>query len=80
VPLNLVLLKGSRILGFEFGSFMTHETEAMIRNEAELLARLAAGEVTPHIGATFPLEETAAALRVVADGHAIGKVIVDVRT
>ena len=40
---------------------------------------LASGRVTPHIGATFPLEEAAAALRYVADGRAIGKVILDVR-
>ena len=80
VPLNLVLLKGSRIMGFEFGSFMTHETDDMVRNETELLALLADGRATPHIGATFSLDETAAALRSVADGHAIGKVVLDVRS
>lgn len=80
VPLNLVLLKGSRIMGFEFGSFMAHETEAMVQGEAELLALLAAGKATPHIGATFPLEQAAAALRHVADGHAVGKVVVAVQT
>ena len=32
----------------------------------------------PHIGATFPLDDTAAALRFVADGRAIGKVVIDV--
>lgn len=80
VPLNLVLLKGSRIMGFEFASFMTHETADMNRNEAELLALLAAGKATPHIGASFPLDQAAAALRYVADGNAIGKVVLDVRT
>jgi NADPH2:quinone reductase len=79
IPLNLVLLKGIVILGFEFGSFMTHEPEAMLRNEGELLALLGEGKASPHIGAAFPLDETAAALRYVADGHAIGKVVVDVR-
>ena len=79
IPLNLVLLKGICILGFEFGSFMTHEPEAMLRNEQELLALLGEGKATPHIGAAFPLADTAAALRYVADGHAIGKVVLDVR-
>lgn len=78
VPLNLVLLKGSRIMGFEFGSFMTHETEAMARGEAELLALLAAGRATPHVGARFPLDDAAGALRYVADGKAIGKVVLDI--
>jgi NADPH2:quinone reductase len=58
---------------------MTHETDAMIRGEAELLALLAAGQASPHIGATFPLDETAAALRYVGDGNAIGKVVLAVR-
>jgi NADPH2:quinone reductase len=79
IPLNLVLLKGCRIMGFEFRSFMTHETDAMVRGEAELLALLAAGKASPHIGATFPLHETAAALRYVGDGNAIGKVVLAVR-
>ena len=34
--------------------------------------------VIPHIGATFTLDEVAAALRYVADGRAIGKVVLDV--
>jgi NADPH2:quinone reductase len=32
----------------------------------------------PHIGATFDLDGAAAALRHVADGKAIGKVVLDV--
>ncbi|MFM8303811.1 MAG: NADPH:quinone oxidoreductase family protein [Actinomycetota bacterium] len=79
IPLNLVLLKGCRIMGFEFRSFMTKETAAMLRGEAELLTLLAAGRATPHVGATFPLEEAAAALRYVGDGNAIGKVVLAVR-
>jgi len=39
---------------------------------------LTSGRAVPHIGATFPLEEAAAALALVADGGAIGKVIIDV--
>ena len=40
---------------------------------------LASGRVAPHIGATYPLADTAAALRHVADGRAIGKVLIDLR-
>jgi len=78
IPLNLVLLKGVAVLGFEFRGFMRHAAAEAERNEQELLDLFAAGRVTPHIGATFPLDDTAAALRYVADGHAIGKVVVDV--
>jgi NADPH2:quinone reductase len=78
IPLNLVLLKGVRIVGFEFLGFATNAAEEVRRNESELMDHFAAGRVVPHIGAVFPLEDVAAALRQVADGNAIGKVIIDV--
>jgi NADPH:quinone reductase len=75
IPLNLVLLKGCRILGFQFRDFAAHAPDELARNEAALLELLAAGRALPHIGATFKLAEAAAALRHVADGKAIGKVV-----
>ena len=78
IPLNLVLLKGIEVRGFEFLSFATHEPDAQRRDEDELIDLLATGRVRPHIGATFPLDQTAAALRHVADGQAIGKVVIEV--
>ena len=75
IPLNLVLLKGCRILGFQFRDFAAHARDEMARNEAALLELLATGRALPHIGATFKLAEAAAALRHVADGKAIGKVV-----
>ena len=78
IPLNLVLLKGVHIVGFQFRDFAAHAGEQMRRNEQELLELLAAGRVLPHIGAAFPLTDAAAALRYVADGQAIGKVVLDV--
>jgi NADPH2:quinone reductase len=77
IPLNLVLLKGVHILGFEFGAFAMHAPDDLLRNEAELIELLATGRATPHIGATFKLDDVAAALRVVADGRAVGKVVVE---
>lgn len=74
IPLNLVLLKGIRILGFEFRAFAAGEPELFGRGEHELAEFLATGKVLPHIGATFELADAAAALRYVADGKAIGKV------
>ncbi|HEX4428252.1 MAG TPA: NADPH:quinone oxidoreductase family protein [Frankiaceae bacterium] len=79
IPLNLVLLKGLLILGFQFIDFATHRAGELERNEGELLEMLGSGKIVPHIGARFPLEEAAAALRYVADGRAIGKVLLDVR-
>jgi NADPH:quinone reductase-like Zn-dependent oxidoreductase len=78
IPLNLVLLKGVQVLGFEFLGFATHAPDVLQRNERELSELFASRRVTPHIGASFVLDDVAAALRYVADGRAIGKVVLDV--
>lgn len=75
IPLNLVLVKGVHVLGFQFQDVPAEEFG---RNEDELRELLAGGRVRPHIGAVYPLAETAAALRHVADGRAVGKVVIDV--
>ena len=78
IPLNLVLLKGSEIHGFEFLSFVVNRGEEARRNDAELTDLLARGRVVPHIGATFTLDDVAAAFRHVADGKAVGKVVIEI--
>jgi NADPH:quinone reductase len=78
IPLNLVMLKGCKILGFQIRDLITNVPDAVRRDEAELRELLASGKVAPHIGASFKLSEAAAALRQVADGKAIGKVVLSV--
>jgi NADPH2:quinone reductase len=78
IPLNLVLLKSVRILGFEFRDFATHAGDELARNDRALLELLATGRARPHIGARFPLGAAAAALRWVADGRAVGKVVIEI--
>jgi NADPH:quinone reductase len=78
IPLNLVLLKGVHVLGFQYLDFATHKPDELARNEAELMDLLASGRVVPHIGATFALDDAAAALRYVADGRAVGKVVITI--
>jgi NADPH2:quinone reductase len=78
IPLNLVLLKGCKILGFQMRDLSANVPQAVARDEAELHELLASGKVSPHIGASFKLAEAAAALRHVADGKAIGKVVLSV--
>ena len=79
IPLNLVLLKGITVMGFEFGAFARNRPAEIDRNDAELAELFASGAIRPHIGARFTLDEVADALRYVADGRAIGKVVLDVR-
>jgi NADPH:quinone reductase len=74
IPLNLVLVKGVMLQGFNFQDVPPHE---FARNESELREHLVSGQVRPHIGAVYPFEQTAQALRHVADGRAVGKVVID---
>jgi NADPH2:quinone reductase len=78
IPLNLVLLKGISILGFDFRSFGEHRAADITRNEAELMELLATKRVAPHIGASFALDDVVGAMRYVGDGRAIGKVVLDI--
>ncbi|HEY1652611.1 MAG TPA: NADPH:quinone oxidoreductase family protein [Acidimicrobiales bacterium] len=78
IPLNLVLLKGVHVLGFEFRDFATHRAADMARNDAELLELLATGRARPVIGASFDLTDVASAIQHVADGQAVGKVVLQV--
>lgn len=78
IPLNLVMLKGITVQGMEIRTFATDYPAENERDLAELQRMFADGEVSPYIGARFPLAEAAAAVRYVADRKAVGKVIIDV--
>lgn len=78
IPLNLVLLKGIHILGFQFASFAEHAPDELQRNEREVLELLATHRIRPYIGAAFNLDNVVAAMRSVTDGQAIGKVVLEI--
>jgi NADPH:quinone reductase len=78
IPLNLVLLKGITIRGMEIRTFMSDRPDDAARDMRELDQMFAAGTVRPYICARFPLSETPAALRHVAERKVLGKVVIDV--
>ncbi|MDC8975593.1 NADPH:quinone oxidoreductase family protein [Mycobacterium marinum] len=78
IPLNLVMLKNLTIRGMEIRTFMGDYPDECDRDVAELSQMFAAGKIRPHIGARFPLADTPAALRYVAERKVLGKVVIDV--
>jgi NADPH2:quinone reductase len=78
IPLNLVMLKNITIRGMEIRTFADDYPDECARDLAELSQLFADGKIRPYIGARFPLAETPAALRFVADRKVLGKVIIDV--
>jgi NADPH:quinone reductase len=77
IPLNLVLLKDITIRGMEIRTFMGDRPEDAARDMQELSQMFATGRIRPYIGARFPLAETPAALRHVAERKVLGKVVID---
>ncbi len=78
IPLNLVLLKGITIRGMEIRTFLDDHPGDGARDMMELEAMFANGTVRPYIGARFPLAETAAGLRLVAERKVLGKVVIEI--
>jgi NADPH2:quinone reductase len=78
IPLNLLLLGSRDLLGVNVGGWMSRHPETVRTTLATLLGWAAEGRLTVPIDATFPLAETATALRAIADRQVRGKVVVTV--
>jgi NADPH:quinone reductase len=79
IPLNLVLLKECQVVGVFWGSFVAREPLRHQANVDELVAWWRDGRLRPHVSATFPLERSGEAMRMLADRKAVGRVVVKIR-
>lgn len=78
IPLNLVLLKSSQIVGVLWGAWMAKDASAC-RRQVEALARLhAEGKIKPRISSRYSLAEGAQAIREIGDRRALGKIVVNI--
>jgi NADPH:quinone reductase len=77
IPLNLVLLKGIRIMGYEMRNFGDHRPDLMARDREELSDLLALGRLRPHVSAVLPLRDVAEAMALVGSRRSTGKVVLD---
>ncbi|QIY68582.2 NADPH:quinone oxidoreductase family protein [Streptomyces sp. RLB1-33] len=76
LPLNLAMLKGVTIHGFDFGGWARHGREQLAVTRAELNRMFAEGLIHPRVHAVHPLDEVATALDL--DRRAIGKTLLEV--
>lgn len=79
VPINLILLKGCQVVGVFYGSFSAREPAVNEENFGQLLRWFETGTLKPLVGASYPMEEYAAALRCLSERRAIGKVVLEIR-
>jgi NADPH:quinone reductase len=75
IPLNLALLKGCDIVGVFWGAFIERDPGGHQANMAELVHWAAEGKISAHVHGVYPLAETSAALKAIADRKVMGKVI-----
>ena len=73
---NLLLLKGSSLVGVFWGRFAREAPARSARNFDTLFGWYADGRLRPHISHRFKLEEGVEALKAVADRQVVGKCVV----
>lgn len=78
LPTNLVLLKGCQVVGVFFGSWSGRDPDGNRRNTLEILSMIENKQVDPIIGACYPFEEYAPALRCLSERRATGKVLLQI--
>lgn len=77
-PLNLALLKGCQIIGVFLGAFMNRHPFKASKMMNRLIDLFSEGKLNPYIYQTFPLEESQAALQMMMDRKAKGKLVVTI--
>jgi NADPH2:quinone reductase len=77
VSVNIPLIKGFSVMGLRAGEYGRRFPQKGRENLAALDAMLAEGRLHPHVCATFPLERTVDAMRMLEERKAVGKVIVE---
>jgi NADPH2:quinone reductase len=78
IPLNLALLKSCDIRGVSWGAWTSREPAAQRALMSEILSWTAAGKLSAHVQAAYPLTDIAAALEVLAARQAMGKIVLRV--
>lgn len=76
LPLNLTLLKGASLVGVFWGEFARRHPQQNAANLARMLGWMAEGKLRPLISGRYPLEQTAQALRDMADRRVTGKIVI----
>jgi NADPH2:quinone reductase len=78
IPLNLILLKGSQIIGVFWGAFTRREPAKNKANVDELFRLYEAGKIRPRISASFPLARASEALTLLETRKAMGKIVLNI--
>lgn len=78
VRVNRLLLGNTEVIGAGWGAYVMGKPELCIQIGAEITRLIEQGFVRPLVGARFPLERAAEALKLIDERGATGKVVLDV--
>jgi NADPH2:quinone reductase len=80
VKVNRLLLNNTEVIGAGWGAFVMGRPDLNREVGAEVTRLVEQGAVRPIVGARFPLERAAEALKLIDERGATGKVVLDVRS
>ena len=75
IPLNLVLLKSCDIRGVLWGAWTMRDPKGQAALMKEIAAWCAEGKLSAHVHAVYPLSDSAAALKAIAERKVMGKIV-----
>jgi NADPH2:quinone reductase len=76
---NRLLLNNTEVIGAGWGAYVMPKPEVTRQIGAEIERLIQAGFVNPPVGASFPLDQAAGALKLIDGRGATGKVVLEVR-
>jgi len=80
VKVNRLLLNNTEVIGAGWGGYVMARPQVSAEIGAEVARLIEEGFIRPIVGARFPLERVADALKEIDERRATGKVVLDVRT
>ncbi|MCR9069261.1 MAG: NADPH:quinone oxidoreductase family protein [Rhodobacteraceae bacterium] len=76
IPANILLVKNITVHGVYWGGYMRFAPKVVTDSLDALITMYAAGQIRPHIGATYPLDRVDDALALLKSRKSTGKVVV----
>lgn len=78
IPANILLVKNIEVIGYYWGGYLKFAPKVLHDSLDTLLGWYAAGELSPHISHTLPLEQAGEALELLRSRKSTGKVVVTI--
>jgi NADPH2:quinone reductase len=76
IPANIVMVKNLTVIGVYWGAYYRFAPQVLADSFRRLLGWWAEGRIAPHVSHVLPLDQAEAALQLLRDRAATGKVVV----